>query len=69
MSAKKLSDVEFLNSVVQMGFLNSHGAYTLLSFTIFLGIKFVFGEFRRVLKTFENIGHVGNFVTASGKNS
>ena len=43
MSAKKLSDVEFLNSVVQMGFLNSHGAYTLLSFTIFLGIKFVFG--------------------------
>ena len=28
MSAKKLSDVEFLNSVVKMGFLNSHDAYT-----------------------------------------
>ena len=24
MSAKQLSDVEFLNSVVKMGFLNSH---------------------------------------------
>ena len=28
MSAKKLSDVECLNSVVKMGFLNSHDAYT-----------------------------------------
>ena len=28
MSAKKLSDVEFLNSVVKMGFLDSHDAYT-----------------------------------------
>ena len=28
MSAKKLSDVELLNSVVKMGFLNSHDAYT-----------------------------------------
>ena len=44
MSAKKLSDVEFLNSVVKMGFLNhshdSHDAYTWLSFTLGYQIRF-----------------------------
>ena len=67
MSAKKLSDVEILNSVVKNGIFEfSWCLYLIIIYNLLSGIKFVSGQFRWVLKMFKTVGSCLDFWNGLG---